>query len=237
MSQTLSDLGFILSISEKENGFLMTLFSEKYGKISGFSKISKKDHAHFQPGNLVTFSHYARLEEHLGTFKIDLEQSFQDTFLFQKEKSNLSFLILNLIFYGLEERTVYPLLFEKLKKIFFSWKQENTHPLKDYFLFEKAFLQDTGFGFNLTQCAITGTKKNLIYISPKTGQCASQEAGEKYKDKLLPLPQFFIKDGTHFSQKEQKEARDTLVFFLSKYFSMQLKSFLQKREKFLSYLD
>jgi DNA repair protein RecO (recombination protein O) len=33
----------------------------------------------------------------------------------------------------------------------------------------------------------------LIYVSPKSGRAVSASAGEPYRDKLLPLPQFLTK--------------------------------------------
>ena len=37
---------------------------------------------------------------------------------------------------------------------------------------------------------MTGTNRDLAYVSPRTGRAVSREAGAPYKDKLLPLPGF-----------------------------------------------
>ena len=57
---------------------------------------------------------------------------------------------------------------------------------------ELALLEDLGFGLDLTACAATGARQNLIYVSPKSGRAVSAAAGEPYKDRLLALPQFLI---------------------------------------------
>jgi len=70
-----------------------------------------------------------------------------------------------------------------------SWADEFVH-------WELLLLQELGFGLDLTCCAATGDVENLIYVSPKSGRAVGAGAGEPYKDKLLPLPQFLIHE-TH----------------------------------------
>ena len=40
-------------------------------------------------------------------------------------------------------------------------------------------------------------KNNLKYVSPKSCKAVSKSSGEKYKEKLLLLPQFFIDKVSH----------------------------------------
>jgi len=56
--------------------------------------------------------------------------------------------------------------------------------------FELDMLSELGFGLDLSSCAATGTTDDLVYVSPKTGRAVSRAAGEPWKDRLLPLPQF-----------------------------------------------
>ena len=58
--------------------------------------------------------------------------------------------------------------------------------------FEAGLLQDLGFGLDLSRCAATGTVDDLVWVSPRTGRAVSRQAGEPYKDKLLPLPPFLL---------------------------------------------
>jgi len=57
-------------------------------------------------------------------------------------------------------------------------------------LFELRLLDELGFGLDLTKCAATGRRDGLAYVSPKSGQAVSGEAGEPYRAKLLALPGF-----------------------------------------------
>ena len=56
--------------------------------------------------------------------------------------------------------------------------------------FELIFLAELGFGLDLSSCAATGTKDDLIYVSPRSGRAVSRAAGEAYRDKLMRLPRF-----------------------------------------------
>ena len=56
--------------------------------------------------------------------------------------------------------------------------------------FEVLLLDELGFGLDLESCAATGSRDELIYVSPKSGRAVSREAGEPYRERLLPLPAF-----------------------------------------------
>ena len=56
--------------------------------------------------------------------------------------------------------------------------------------FEIAVLNDLGFGLDLAECVATGTRSDLIYVSPKSGRAVSREAGAPYADRMLALPAF-----------------------------------------------
>ena len=61
--------------------------------------------------------------------------------------------------------------------------------------FELMLLDELGFGLDLTSCAATGGRDELIYVSPKSGRAVSREAGAPYADRLLPLPGFLLETG------------------------------------------
>jgi len=51
-------------------------------------------------------------------------------------------------------------------------------------------LDELGFGLDLSQCAATGTRQDLAYVSPKSGRAVSREAGAPWRAKMLALPAF-----------------------------------------------
>ena len=56
--------------------------------------------------------------------------------------------------------------------------------------FELALLAELGFGLDLTRCAATGSREDLVYVSPRSGGAVSAAAGAAYRDRLLALPGF-----------------------------------------------
>jgi DNA repair protein RecO (recombination protein O) len=76
-------------------------------------------------------------------------------------------------------------------------------------------LEELGFGLDLSQCAATGANDQLIYVSPRTGRAVSASAGEPYRDKLLRLPAFLLRNGAG-ARVETEDIRDG--FALTGYF-------------------
>ena len=64
---------------------------------------------------------------------------------------------------------------------------------ENYVRLEVALLSTLGFGLDLSKCAAGGSD-DLAYVSPKTGRAVSREKAEPYREKLLPLPAFLIKE-------------------------------------------
>src|SRR5262249_48237484 len=58
--------------------------------------------------------------------------------------------------------------------------------------FELMLLAELGFGLDLSRCAATGEADDLGYVSPKSGRAVSRQAGEPWRDRLLPLPAFLL---------------------------------------------
>ena len=56
--------------------------------------------------------------------------------------------------------------------------------------FELTLLDELGFGLDLSSCASTGATTDLTHVSPKSGRAVSREAAEPYLDRLFPLPAF-----------------------------------------------
>ena len=53
-------------------------------------------------------------------------------------------------------------------------------------------LDELGFGLDLSECAATGARSDLAYVSPKSGRAVSRSAGEPWRDKMLALPAFLL---------------------------------------------
>jgi hypothetical protein len=83
-----------------------------------------------------------------------------------------------------------------------------------YIMWEIALLRELGFSLDLSTCAGGGDKNMLAYVSPKTGRAVSYQAGEPYKDKLLPLPSFLKPNGGSFDPDDVQTGLQLTQFFL-----------------------
>ncbi|WP_156679561.1 DNA repair protein RecO [Sphingomonas profundi] len=61
--------------------------------------------------------------------------------------------------------------------------------------YELLILAELGFGLDLSACAATGGRDDLLYVSPKSGAAVGRAAGAPYAERLLPLPAFLLGRG------------------------------------------
>ena len=83
--------------------------------------------------------------------------------------------------------------------------------------FELTFLAELGFGLDLSSCAATGAKHDLIYVSPRSGRAVSRAGGEAYKEKLMRLPVFLRSKTEPGSAAELADAFTLTGFFLERH--------------------
>ena len=186
------DRGIILSKSPlKEKSSIVTIFTENHGIYSGVLKqYSKKSGDNLVEGNLVDFFWTARLHEHLGSTKAELVKSYNAYLMTNKTKLYAFNSIVSILKTSFCEREPHNNLFPQLN--LFMKKLKESFKFDEYIKFELEVLKESGYQLRLNSCAATGSKKNLIYVSPKSGQAVSRNAGIPYASKLLNLPQFLI---------------------------------------------
>lgn len=64
--------------------------------------------------------------------------------------------------------------------------------MPQYIRWELALLRTLGFGLDLENCALTGQRDGLAYVSPRSGRAVSAAAAAPWKERLLPLPSFLL---------------------------------------------
>ena len=69
---------------------------------------------------------------------------------------------------------------------------------------------------DFSKCAGGGDANNLAYVSPKSGCAVSEEKGNPYKEKLLPLPAFLWKKQTA-NEKDIIDGLHLTGYFLSQH--------------------
>ncbi|MBT5495649.1 MAG: DNA repair protein RecO [Alphaproteobacteria bacterium] len=187
------DDGIVLSLRKHgESSVVVHLLTREHGRHSGLVRggNSKKQRGVLQPGNEVHANWRARLEEHLGNFSVELLDGHTGRVLSDASRLAAMSSACALLDICLPEREPYPNLFASLKALLLVLPDEGWEGA--YVAWELSLLAELGFGLDLSACAATGVTENLIYVSPKSGRAVSAEAGEVYRDKLLPLPRFLL---------------------------------------------
>ena len=81
--------------------------------------------------------------------------------------------------------------------------------------FELALLAELGFGLDLSECAATGERDDLAFVSPKSGRAVSAGAGAPYMRRLFALPAFLHREtGAAPSRDEIRAGFALTEFFL-----------------------
>lgn len=145
---------------------------------------SPKLAATLQPGNTIQLTWRARLEDHLGTFAVELLQARAAGLIADRKRLYLSQLVCEHL-HLLPERDPHDRLLGMALALI-----DHDPDATALARFELALLDDLGFGLDLETCAATGVTEDLTHVSPKTGRAVSRAAAEPYKDRLLPLPSF-----------------------------------------------
>jgi len=187
-----TDEGIILSVRRHgESGAVLSLLTRDHGRHAGLVRggTGKAARGSLQPGNRIQATWKARLSDHLG--QITWEQAEASGTRWLDDPARLAVIstacaLCDLVF---PERDPHPQAYEGLAALLSSLHEESF--ISIYVHWEIGLLGELGFGLDLSTCAAGGTGE-LTYISPNTGRAVSAEAGEPYKDKLLPLPRFLL---------------------------------------------
>lgn len=169
-----------------------------------------------QPGNRVDATWRARLHDHLGEYRIE-PLRLRAAELMETATAVYGVQAMAALLRLLPERDPHPHLFEALDVIL-----DNLSDPADagelFVRFELAVLNDLGFGLDLDECAATGLRKDLIYVSPKTGRAVSRGAGAPYATRMLALPEFLSKENSKAADSESLAAAFRLTgYFLNRH--------------------
>lgn len=191
------DEGTILALRvHGETSVIVEAFTAAHGRHAGVVRggVSRKQAATLQPGSRVALHWRARLEDHLGAFVAEPLRSRAGVLGDRQALLGLNSLCALLAF-ALPEREPHPalyaaseVLFDKLAELADGW------PLA-YLRWELALLEELGYGLDLRSCAVTGTRDDLAFVSPKTGRAISRAGAGAWASKLLPLPACLLGQG------------------------------------------
>jgi DNA repair protein RecO (recombination protein O) len=211
------DEGIVLSARPHgETSVVLELFTHRHGRHLGLvhGGRSRKMRPVVQVGNHVEASWKARISENLGHYSVELRQGFAATVM-DEPGALAAMSSMTSLARLLAERDPHPNLFEVTLFVLGFLNEDGVWPAL-VVRWELALLDELGFGLDLTSCAATGATENLIYVSPKSGRAVSAEAGEPYRDRLLPLPKFLRAGGSSSATLDEVRAGlDVTGHFLS----------------------
>ena len=190
-----TDEGIVIGVKRHgEANAILELMTREHGRHLGLVRggYGSRMKPILQTGNGVSATWRARLDEHLGNYTVEPVQERASDF-FAQPHAIYGVTHLAALMRLLPERDPHAGLYSVFEDIL--------DRLEDPVLaaplvvrFELQILSELGFGLDLEQCAATGARDELIYVSPKSGRAVSREAGEPWADKMLKLPGFLRED-------------------------------------------
>ncbi|HTJ58938.1 MAG TPA: DNA repair protein RecO [Devosiaceae bacterium] len=185
--------GLIIGVRRHgESSVIAEVMVEGRGRHMGMVRggRSPKQSAGLQAGNSVQLTWRARLEEHLGTFTLEVTDSRAANLIADRTRLYAAQLLCDHLRL-LPERDPHDRL---LGQVIWLLDATSADELGAALArFELMLLEELGFGLDLLSCAVTGTTSDLTHVSPKSGRAVSRAAAEPYLDRLFPLPAFLIK--------------------------------------------
>ena len=221
----INDLGFFLGNKKYgENLMIVYILSKNNGLIKSFSKYSKKKRLSFRILDEVNFTWQSKQKDSLGYINFDLEASIKqnDTFINSLVKSSASELCIKFLPLWQQNFEIY----DDLLKLIDSLDTKIELIIFNYVWWEIFFLKNTGYGINLEKCSVSGSKENLYYLSPNSGNSVTYSVGHKYRSKLFKLPNCLKEKAISNNFVDYIEALKITTYFLRKSFDYDLNKFV-----------
>ena len=189
-----SDEGYIIKVRKHgEQSAIVTLVCSQHGKVVGYVKgaFNKRGSGVYQVGNRISFNAYMRLEENMPSLRgVELVCSHTADFLLDNDKIGALVSLCRLLDECVAQNDDLGSFFDTVDDFFKHINDKNW--LVYYSFFEFYLLEFLGIGLDIGECAVTGKRTDLQYISPKTGRAVCAEAGAPYKDRLFAYPQYIV---------------------------------------------
>jgi DNA repair protein RecO (recombination protein O) len=210
------DDAFVLAArAHGETGAIVEFLTARHGRYAAHvaGGASRRIKPFLQPGSRVLLSFRARVSDQLGSAQLEPvgegpSALFDDPLALAGLSAAAAVAAA-----ALPEREPHPGAFLAFEAFSAALALPDVWPAV-FVRFEAGLLQDLGFGLDLSKCAATGAVDDLIYVSPRTGRAVSREAGEPYKDRLLPLPPFLLSSQAGLAAGDVRAGLDLTAHFL-----------------------
>lgn len=217
------DEGVILAARRHgETSVILDVLTKAHGRHAGVVRggASRKQAPVLQPGNQIEVEWRARLEEHLGAYRVELLVSRSGIMADRGRLAALSS-VCALLLFAMPERMDLPEIYDRTLALIEVLNSAEPWAV-DYGIWELMMLEELGYGLDLTSCAATGVTQDLIYVSPKSGRAVCAKAGADYADRMLPLPEFLKMDGVDAPLADVVAGLKTTGYFLERWLAPAL---------------
>jgi DNA repair protein RecO (recombination protein O) len=190
------DQGALLSVRPHgESAAIIEVFTENHGRHSGVVRggASRRIAPLLQPGTQLDVSWRARLDDHIGTFTVEPIRARTAVMADRLALAGLN-ATCALLHFALPEREANFALYTRSIALFDALGQAPDWTL-GYLHWELQLLEELGYGLDLTACAVTGSREDLAFVSPKSGRAVGRNAAGIWADRLLPLPLCLLGQG------------------------------------------
>jgi DNA repair protein RecO (recombination protein O) len=196
-----SDDAIVLSSrAHGESGAILDLLTRDHGRHAGLVRggASRRIRPTLQPGNSVHVQWRARLEEQLGSFTCELARARAGELMDSRDALAGLNAFTAVASAAVPERQAHAAVFLGAEILLDAMMADDIdHWLALYVRWEAGLLEALGFGMDLGECAATGVKDDLSYVSPRSGRAVSRDGAGIYASRLFKLPPFLldVRDG------------------------------------------
>ena len=183
------DEGVLLAVRKHgEAAAIVEVFTEHHGKHAGVVRggAGRRQGPILQPGGQFEVVWKARLEEHMGAFTVEPMRSRAAQVMADPLALAGLTSVVGLLNFALPERAQHGALYSASINLLDLICVTEAWPLA-YLHWEMQLLEDLGFGLDLSCCVVSGTTKDLAYVSPKSGRAVAAHHAGRWKTQLLPL--------------------------------------------------
>ena len=178
-----------------EHGAIVRALTLLDGLQAGFVRggRSRRLRPVLMPGNTVQAEYRARTDEQLASLTVELVHSRAPLLAEPLAAAGIDWACA-LAASALAEAQPYPRLYEALEGLLGAIEAAPSARgwAAALVRYELLLLSELGFGLDLSECAATGAREDLAFVSPRSGRAVSAGAAGEYRDRLLKLPAYLI---------------------------------------------
>ena len=221
-----------------ETSLIIDTFCPGHGRYLGVVKggASRKFAPILQVGAQLDLTWKARLQDHLGSFKVELVRARTVHAMSDRILAAGLMSVSTILSRVLPERQAYDNFYRTTEDLLDLLNQPIIWPMA-YLRWELELLTVLGYGLDLSKCAVSGSTEKLRYVSPRTGRAISEQAAGEWVSKLLHLPSIILK-GSGNSDSIIDGLKLTGYFLTKKVFNeLSVRSPVSERQRFVDLLS